>query len=271
MIVDAHLHLPTNEDRDLQGSRQKLLQDFRAAGIDYGIVIPDNVDGSGIGSLDEVLALTENDDNLFVMGTLNILKDDESIVDKLAGLMDNRKIVAVKIFPGHDEHYPNDPRLFSTFEALIEHDLPLVVHTGWNTDFLSGELYKYIPEVAKWNDPKYMVDIVKQFPRLKIVIAHLFWPKVEYCYDITKDCDNVYFDTSALADDEVIQATGMEEVTTVLEQIIKDDPKRLVFGSDYNCCPMGIHVELIESLSISDQARKQVFYQNAVELFGLNI
>ncbi len=125
MIIDAHLHLPTNEDRDLQGSRRKLLQDFKAAGIHYGIVIPDNVEGSAIGSLDEVLALTQDDDNLFVMGTLNILEDDESIADKLADLMDDRKIVAVKIFPGHDEHYPNDPRLHSTFEALIEHDLPL--------------------------------------------------------------------------------------------------------------------------------------------------
>lgn len=133
------------------------------------------------------------------MGTLNILKGDQFIHDKLDMLFKEKVIKAIKIFPGHDPHYPNDLRLKKAFELCIKHNAPLVIHTGWN----SGD-----PDVANYNDPKYIVEVANQYKDLKIIIAHYFWPRVEYCYDITKGYENIYFDTSGLADEEVEAETG---------------------------------------------------------------
>jgi predicted TIM-barrel fold metal-dependent hydrolase len=85
--------------------------------------------------------------------------------------------------------------------------LPIVIHTGASSKK---------PEAAKYNDPKHIVKVAKRFPTLKIVIAHYFWPKVEYCHELTKPYANIYFDTSGLADDEVIEETGLDKIRKVL-------------------------------------------------------
>lgn len=84
------------------------------------------------------------------------------------------------------------------------------------------------PEVTKHNNPKYITKIAKKFPKLKIIIAHYFWPEVEYCYKITRGFKNIYFDTSALADDEAIEETGLDKIKKVLEQSIKDNSESVL-------------------------------------------
>jgi uncharacterized protein len=261
MIIDAHLHLPVKK-KSLVDSKRRLLSSMKRNKIDYAIVIPDNEKNSSIGDMDQVLKLCK-DKNLFVMGTLDILNDKKTIFTKLEKLMKDKKIVAVKIFSGHDNHHPNDKRLTPLFKSLIKYDLPLVVHTGTNT------LKDLSP--MQWNDPKYIVKIAKKYPKLKIVIAHYYWPKVDYCYDITRRFKNIYFDTSALAHPEVLIGVGLAKMKRILVKTLKDNPKSVLFGTDYACCGVKPHLDLINSLRISKDLKEMVFWKNAVELFKLNI
>jgi hypothetical protein len=75
MILDSHIHLPALEPKDLIRSQEILAASMTAAGVDYGIVISDHLPDSPIGILSEVLDITSQSPSLFVMGTLNILKD----------------------------------------------------------------------------------------------------------------------------------------------------------------------------------------------------
>jgi len=262
MIIDAHLHLP-EKAKSLEAAKERLLNSMKRNKIDYALVIPDNVKNVSIGDMDAVLKLCKEDKNLFVMGTLDILNDGEEIFGRLDELLKKKKIVAVKIFCGHDKHYPNDKRLIPVFKSLIKHDLPLVIHTG--TNFLKD----LTP--MQWNDPKYIVDIAKKFPKLKIVIAHYYWPKVEYCYEITRGFKNIYFDTSALAHPEVLRGVGDGKMKRILVKTLKDNPKSVLFGTDYACCWVKPHLALIDSLKISKELKERVFWKNAKELFKLDI
>jgi predicted TIM-barrel fold metal-dependent hydrolase len=47
----------------------------------------------------------------------------------------------------------------------------VIIHTGIN----SGDF-----NCAKYNDPKYVVEVARKYPKLKIIIAHYFWPKKSY-------------------------------------------------------------------------------------------
>ena len=105
--------------------------------------------------------------------------------------------------------------------------MPLVIHTGWN----SGH-----PEVTLFNDPKYIVEVAERSPALTIVIAHYFWPKVNYCYRLTDRFPNIFYDTSALADEEVVGATGLEAIRRVLLDTLAESPEKVLFGSDYAGC-----------------------------------
>jgi hypothetical protein len=258
MIVDSHLHLPSLKGgKTLADSRKELLKELRKNNVDYAIVIPDNRPVSEIGSLDEVLTLVEHDRNLYVMGTIDIQKRNYiRQTRKLADLFQTGRIVAAKIFPGHDPIYPTDKRLTPLYELCVRHDLPVVIHTGGKKQ-------------SKYNNPKCIVKIAQKHPKLKIVIAHYFFPWVEYCHEITKPYENIYFDTSGLADEEVIAATGLNKIKRILTQTAKERPDNIVFGTDYAMCSISKHITLIESLPMAPKYKERIFSANSIRLFRL--
>jgi len=260
MIIDSHLHLPgLRKGKTLADSRKELLQELRKSNVDYAILIPDNTPVSEIGSLDEVLGLVEHDKNLYVMGTIDIQKRNYMCqTKKLADLFQTGRIVAVKIFPGHDPIYPTDKRLAPVYELCVRHDLPVVIHTGGQKQ-------------SKYNDPKFIVKIAEMYPKLKIVIAHYFFPRVEYCHDITRPYENIYFDTSGLADDEVIADTGLHKIGKILALTTKERPNNIVFGTDYAMCSISKHIALIESLAIPRESKEKIFSRNSIRLFKLRL
>jgi predicted TIM-barrel fold metal-dependent hydrolase len=263
MIIDSHLHLPpVGEGRTLEDSKSTLLRDLKKEHVDHAILIPDSTPTSVIGSLDEVLRLAENERRLFVMGTIDIQKDKEARIRKLDSLFRSRRIVAMKIFPGHDPIYPTDKRLLPVYELCVKYRSPMVIHTGATSKR---------PEGAKYNDPKHIVKIARAFPDLRIVIAHYFFPRVEYCYEMTRSCSNVCFDTSGLADDEVVEETGLDRIRRVLTLTVKERPDNVVFGTDYAMCSMAKHINLIESLPIGRRLKDKVFFENSVKLFNLGL
>jgi predicted TIM-barrel fold metal-dependent hydrolase len=259
MIIDCHLHLPSLKDtKTLEESKAKLLEDLSTNGVDYAILIPDNTAKSDIGNLDEVLGLAKDDKRLYVMGTIDIQKRNYmSQTKRLAQLFQTGRIVATKIFPGHNTIYPTDKRLTPVYELCVKYDLPVVIHTGGQKQ-------------GKYNDPKFIIKIAEKHPKLKIVIAHYFFPKVEYCYEMTRPYENIYFDTSGLADDEVIAATGLQKIRRILALTAKERPNNVVFGTDYAMCSIKKHIELVESLEISRQEKNRILGENAIKLFHLS-
>lgn len=160
------------------------------------------------------------------------------------------------------QYIPTDKRLIPVYELCIKHDLPVVIHTGANSRN---------PEPAKYNDPKYIVKVAKRFSRLKIVIAHYFWPKVEYCYELTRPYESIYFDTSGLADDEVVEETGIGKIKKVLTLTARQHPHSVVFGTDYSMCSIKKHIALIKSLPIPAESKERIFFKNSIQLFKLKL
>ena len=263
MKIDCHLHLPVREDlTNFDDKKEYLLTELQTSGIDYGIVIPDSVEESSIGSFHQCVDLFRDESRIFLMASINILNEPISNVDEFDKSLGNGEIVALKIFPGHDEHFPNDIRIIPFIELCLKYDAPFVVHTGWNI----GN-----PGVAKWNDPKYIVALANEYSQLKIIICHYFWPDIEYCYEITRGYKNIHFDISGLADNEVETATGKDNIREILERTIRDNPRSVLFGSDYGMCDITSHIRLIDCLNIPQEIKEMIYSQNAIDLFHLHV
>jgi hypothetical protein len=263
MIVDAHLHLPVLSDtRTYEQAKALLIEDLKKDQIDYAILIPDNLPDSVIGDVPTCLELVKDTPELFLMGTMDIQTQGQAWLAELECLLAKRRIVGMKIFPGHDPIYPTDLRLFPLYELCLSYAVPMVIHTGWN----SGH-----PEVAQYNDPKYIVQVAERYPCLQIVIAHFFWPEVDYCYRVTRDYPTIHYDTSGLADREVIAATGKARIEAVLLKVLEDQSKKIVFGTDYAMCNRAAHLEMVKQLPITPEIRDNIFWRNAVELFRLPV
>ena len=266
MIIDAHVHISIfdNNASSLQGAFDLLLEEMKKNGIDSAIIIPDNIEGSdNIADLNKAIDLIGDRKNLFLLGSPQIIQRGSGELEKYQKLLEEGKIKGIKFFPGHDPYYPTDERCLPYYELCEKLDVPVLFHTGEN----SGD-----SECAKWNDPKYIVEVAKKYPKLKIIITHYYWPKMDYCYEITKDIQNIYFETAAMADAEVVEKSGgIEKVREILKRTITDRPNRVIFGTDWPMCKIEEHIELVKSLGLGEDAESMILMGNAVKAYRLPI
>ena len=262
MIIDSHLHISyLKKQKDFTTIKLDLLNLMAKNKIDYAIVIPDNVPNPQCADLDELSELVKNEKKLSMIATLAITKINKTNLIRIDTMFKKKEAIGFKIFPGHDPIYPTDKRLLPIILVCQKYKLPFMIHTGIN----SGH-----PEVAKYNDPKYIRNLALKFPKLKIIIAHYFWPKLDYCFEMTEGLTNVYFDTSALADPEVIKASGgIKKIREILVKTIKRKSDSVIYGTDWPICSFEKHINLIQSLPISNELKKDIFFRNSLKLFPI--
>ena len=117
---------------------------------------------------------------------------------------------------------------------------------------------------------KLIVKVAKLHPKLKIIIAHYFWPKLDYCFQMTEGISNIYFDTSALADPEVVSLSGgIKKVREILTKTIRRQGDSVLLGSDWPICSAKKHIDLIKSLPIPKEEKEAILYTNSIKLFRL--
>lgn len=142
-----------------------------------------------------------------------------------------------------------DPRLGPFFEEISGHFV-LMVHVG-------------DPKVDPHNfsTPRKIATILKKFPKLKIIAAHLgglyFWDEVLE----TLAGKELYLDTSSAL--PFIQPETLKQILT------KHDPSKILFGSDYPLNTPQKELELLEGIPwLSTSAKERIFGRNCAELLN---
>lgn len=249
----------TEANKTYEDAAKALLLDMEKNGVSKSVLIADNVEKSGTADIETLLRIFDDHKKISLIGAINLFDQTENKLTEIEKLILEKKIIGLKLYNGHDKIYPTDKRCFSTYELCNKHSIPVMMHTGAN----SGD-----SEAAKYNDPKMIVEIANKSPRLKIVISHYFWPRLEYCYETTRNIPNIFFDTSALADQEVIdESGGIEKVKNILEKTIRDQNNNVLFGTDYSMCKTKDHINLINSLEITDDLKDRIFSKNFLDLY----
>jgi predicted TIM-barrel fold metal-dependent hydrolase len=262
MIIDSHAHLnKTDEELDFSGGLKRMVSECQKNSVDKIVIIADSEPNTNTARTDEIIDCVGEDDCFYVVGSPYIMGDNPNELDYFETMLRQRKIIGLKLFPGHETFYPTDDICLPVYELALKYNCPVIIHTGIN----SGDF-----DCAKYNDPKYIVEIAKKFPKLRIIIAHYFWPEIDYCFGLTKDSENIFYDTSALADPEVLELSGgKKKMKQILESTLAAKPHSVMFGSDYGSCNQKLHIDLINELNISDTQRTEVFSTNFLTCFNL--
>jgi len=140
-IIDAHMHLPvysgleTLEDKKIQllFSCWLTLKEIKFL---LPVVMADSELQSAIGNNEECVNLFSDCDNVFVVAGISPLIDFQNNLNRIENYLCQKKIVGVKLYPGHEQFYLNDPRLESVFLLCEAFDVPVAVHTGWDNPHL---------------------------------------------------------------------------------------------------------------------------------------
>ena len=95
----------------------------------------------------------------------------------------------VKLGPIYQNVHPHDERMLSVYQFCEDHSLPIMIHQG--TTFPRKAPLKY-------SFPLLLEDVALQFPKLKMVIAHLGHPWIDDTLVLIRKQPNLYSDISAL-------------------------------------------------------------------------
>jgi predicted TIM-barrel fold metal-dependent hydrolase len=156
-------------------------------------------------------------------------------------------LVGIKIHPELQGFSIDAEKLFPVYE-LIDRRFIVLVHLG-----------KAWQQKNDWASPKRLARLLKQFPRLKVVGAHLggflMWDEAD-CL-IGQDC---YLDTSSVI--------GYLPEERVVQLIRAHGAERVVFGSDYPMHSLDQALKGFLSLPLTDREKEMILTQNAERILG---
>ncbi len=166
-----------------------------------------------------------------------------------------------KVFKAHiqvGDYDPNDPLLDGVWGILQDAAVPVVIHCG------SG------PVPGNHTGPDPIRSLLRRYPRLALVIAHMGMPEYADFLDICAAHENVHLDTTMAFTPFVDDM--MPAPAEVLRRL-PDVADRILFGSDFPNIPYDYATAMtaITTLDgVDDAWLRGVFYGNAARLFALN-
>jgi predicted TIM-barrel fold metal-dependent hydrolase len=175
----------------------------------------------------------------------------------------------VKIHPGLNRFFPNDPDYWPIYERCQELGLPIVSDSGFCE--LSPPPY----HGGDWGEPMHFAEILRKFNRLTLVLAHLGSPFWDERVELAQRFPNVYFDTSlgfkGLAPwgpESTYRERFLHEVDAV-RIIRKIGVDRVMFGSD---APGGNQLDQIEQIlrmDLGESEKGMILAGNAKRILNI--
>lgn len=175
-----------------------------------------------------------------------------------AGEYVSRRIESgAQLFKAHlqvGDFHADDPFLDPVWGALEDAQVPTVLHAG------SG------PTPGDFTGPASVERLLRRFPRLPLIIAHMGMPETEEFLDLAARYDEVRVDTTMV----FVDFWGDPPVTE-LSPRLRDLQPKILFGSDFPNIPYPWEhqVEVLERLDAGQEWLDDVLWNNASRLFDL--
>lgn len=155
----------------------------------------------------------------------------------------------VKIHPDIQGVDIDDPKLCRLY-ALMEGRLPLYLHMG-------DERPQY-----RFSEPKKLAKIMRMFPKLEVVAAHLGGYKAwDEAVTYLAGMDNLWFDTSS-----ALWAMTPQEAKRLIDVFGSD---KVMFGTDYPVMFPEDEIKRLLAIDLTEQQREDIFYNNAKRFLKL--
>ncbi|MCE4607325.1 MAG: amidohydrolase family protein [Desulfurococcales archaeon] len=172
------------------------------------------------------------------------------------------RALGMKLFPTFHFIDPGDRKLYPLYQALMDNNMVLIVHTGCDPGIWE------LPAMCKTARPRSLDGVARSFSDLDIIVAHLgsyslLEPGIFFheSIELGGKYENVYFDTSAV------------DIYFVGKAVSKLGADRLLFGSDYPYM-VGLTLRDIVCEYIragwDDDVKMKILRENAIRLLGLH-
>ncbi len=183
--------------------------------------------------------------------------------DKVEEALKSGKIKGLKIFLGYYHFAANYKIYYKFYELAEKYKVPVIFHTG--------DTYSKVAKL-KFSQSLPVDEVAVDFPKLKIVIAHIGNPNIMEAAQVLYKNENVFADLSGLIVGRHEQF-ATREAEKVRKRIMdcfdfSENPKKFMFGSDW---PLASHDDYIEFIkkAVPEEYHEDVFYNNAKRVFEI--
>lgn len=227
---------------------------LESEGVDLALVMAEYSPAvTGVQAVEDVLPLVEHDPNR--VGFIAAINPyfHHPVKAELRRQLD-LGAAALKVHPVHGGFPGNDRRLYPAYALCEEAGVPVVVHAG--TSFFPGASNRY-------GDPSYMADVVRDFPGLKVLLAHggRGWWYDTAGFMATTDA-NVFIEISGLPPKRLLEYFARFDLARLAP--------RFVFGTDWPGSPgIRANAEAVAGLGWDRSVLERVLYRNALDLYRL--
>ena len=176
-------------------------------------------------------------------------------VSKTARLLfEDYKFYGIKLHPFVSGESLDDEAYFPAYEIMQSMGKVLVCHPG------SGPVY------TQFNGADRVENILKKFPRLKIIIAHCGAFEYGDYPKLAREYENVYFDTAMNC-----VHTQVFENNCPGKNFFIEFQDRIVYGSDFPNIPYAYNSQSdsLKMMNLGDEIEKKIFIRNAERLLNL--
>jgi uncharacterized protein len=278
-LVDVHLHvarLPTLKEAwkdwaedfgdaatmgrvyDAGGTPDpaRLDEYLASEGVDIALLMTEySPKATGIQPIEDVLPLAaRNPTRVKVIANVNPhlhYPVDEELARQL-----DLGAVALKLHPVHAGFAMNDPALYPAYEVCQQAGIPLVVHCG--TSVFPGSSNKFA-------DPCYLDDVLRDFRRLHVVLAHGgrgWW------YDaaafMALSSERVWIELSGLPPSRLREYYARHSWKRLTQ--------RMIFGTDWPGVPgIAANARAVAALCPDEETATLVLAGNACQVYNLKL
>lgn len=253
MIIDSHTHLEFGGEFD---NARRLMASLRRANIDKALVFAGNYCGTGR-LLKEVSPYRRA---LLPIGSVSPLAARNPSLAQVKEWLESDRIYGLKFYPGYEYFYPADEIVSPYLKLLQKYNKLAIFHSGDTHKLNKSSKLKYA-------HPLHIDEVAVNFPRLKIVIAHLGFPWIVDTAQVMSKNENVYADCSGLFYDKPCRQ-DYELLKKIFSQFLDfgGPMEKVFFGTDWSEADQKSYLKFINSLRISEKQKKGIFYRNIAEL-----
>ena len=171
----------------------------------------------------------------------NVMQDVQEVIDL--------GFNGIKLHPEYAAFNPADEILFPVYDRLEKEGLLIVFHAGHDVAFPN----------TYYAAPKNIAVVAKNFPKLKIVAAHLGgYESGDEIIENYKGLDNMYIDTALMS-----AAHPMDMIKKIFNFF---DKKKILFATDCPWSKPEVELNVLNQLGLTNDDKELVLYKNAEKL-----
>ena len=182
-------------------------------------------------------------------------------ISEMKRAVEEHGMKGVKFQQGAQAFYPNDHRFYPLWDACERANVPVLFHTG-TTGIGAGLDGGGGIKLDHMRPIPYIDDVAADFPRLKIVCAHVSWPWEDEMLAIARHKRNVYIDLSGELPSRMPQRWK--------EMLSGPLKTKFLFGTDYPVIGPKAWLDDFRTMGIDDETARLVLSGNAMGILNLD-